>query len=581
MEFKSILGLILLFMCLHSNAQVAKASKYQDSLKLLIKTASEQPEQTLKNSDSLIDLAKRSKKYNTYASLLLAKGIAYSFLGNNTEALKHQIRAHSIFDSINDSTGRALSLLNISFSHIHLKNDKKAIEYLLQALSITDKNNSKLLTNIYANLGNSYIELGEIDKGIGYLEKSLIHYKKTDNPTAIALIYYGIANAKKQLKEEKSAENYLLLALEYQKKSSSDYALSVIALNLGNLYLEQGKLEASKKFFDIAEGATERINLPYYTQDYNLSMVNWYKAKGNYQQALKTFENYVLLKDSVYSLESTKLNNELEVKFQNKLKSKEIELLKTQKKLATAEIDKNRFWALILILITILCIVVIVVLYQNFNAHKKSNALLKLEKLQLSEMNRLLENENILVQFETLKTQVSPHFLFNSLNALTSLIKTDTKKALRFTKEFSKIFRSTLELKEKNIITLKEELDHVNSYLYLQKMRFDSNLIIDVTIDSDFFNDFLPPFSLQMVIENAIKHNVITTESPLKIEVTAKGHFLIVTNNLQVRKIKEDSTKTGVKNIISRYKYISDLEPSFETTNNLFYVKLPLIKEEV
>ena len=262
------------------------------------------------------------------------------------------------------------------------------------------------------------------------------------------------------------------------------------------------------------------------------------------------------------------------------MKSNEIQLLKTQKELATAEIEKNRFWALILILITILCLAAIIVLYQSYKVNKKSNELLKMEKVQLAERNRLLESENILVQFETLKTQVSPHFLFNSLSALTSLIKTDPEKAMQFTKEFSKIFRSTLELKEKNLITLKEELEHVKSYLYLQKMRFDSNLITHISIDSEYLNDYLPPFSLQMVIENAIKHNIITIESPLTIEIFAKNDFLIVTNNLQPRQITEDSTKTGVKNITSRYKYISELEPTFEIVDTLFYVKLPLIKEE-
>jgi len=581
MSFRTVFIFIFLTIGLQLSAQTAKASIYQDSIRTMVKKASESPELTLKNSDSLLALAKTDKKYNTYAALLLAKGTAYSFLGKNTEALKHQMRAHFLFDSINDITGKALSLMYISFSHTHLKNDKKAKEYLLQTLSIADKDNSELLTSVYANLGYASIELGDLYKGIEYLEKSLIHYKKTDNFTAIALVHHGMGMAYKRLKKDSLAEKYLHSAFEYQKKTDSDYALSITALGLGDLYLEQGNLELSRKYLDIGGAAAERINLLYYLQDYNKSLVRWYKAKGDYKNALKSYEKYTVLKDSLYSLESIKSNNEIEERFQNELKSNEIQLLKTQKELATAEIEKNRFWALILILVTVLCVVTMIVLYQNYKGNKKTNELLRLEKLQLTEKNKLLESENVLVQFETLRNQVSPHFLFNSLSALTSLIKTDTDKALQFTKEFSKIFRSTLELKEKSLILLKEELEHVNSYLYLQKMRFDSNLNITMNIDSEFLNDYLPPFSLQMAIENAVKHNVITNESPLRINIFTSDNFLIITNNLQTRHNVEDSTKTGLKNIKSRYKYITELEPTFEILNNLFYVKLPLIKEEI
>lgn len=573
-----------IFLCLtfgtHSVAQTAKASIYQDSLNVLIKKSSIAPEQTIKISDSLMLLAKEQHDIKRYASLVLAKGTAYSFLGKNTEALNHQMKAFKIFDSINDPTGKVVSLVNISYSHVHLQNHKKAKGYLLEALEMTDSNNSKLLMSIYANLGNTCVEAGDLSEGIGYYEKSLTYYKKNDNAYGQAMIYHGMAMAYQKLQNTSLAERYCLLALEQQKKTDSDYALSGIALTLGEIYLEQQKWELSKKYLNMGREAAERINSLYFLETYYKNMMQWHKAKGNFQSALENYEKFTTLKDSLYSIENTKSNSELEEKFQNELKSNEIQLLKTQKELATAEIEKNRFWALILILITILCLAAIIVLYQSYKVNKKSNELLKMEKVQLAERNRLLESENILVQFETLKTQVSPHFLFNSLSALTSLIKTDPEKAMQFTKEFSKIFRSTLELKEKNLITLKEELEHVKSYLYLQKMRFDSNLITHISIDSEYLNDYLPPFSLQMVIENAIKHNIITIESPLTIEIFAKNDFLIVTNNLQPRQITEDSTKTGVKNITSRYKYISALEPTFEIVDTLFYVKLPLIKEE-
>ncbi|MEN3324619.1 histidine kinase [Mariniflexile soesokkakense] len=575
--------MLLFLMLLSKNtcAQVAKHSDYLEELSVMIRKTTNNPEVGLKTADSLITIAKKTNNINNYAISLLAKGAALSFMGKNSEALEIELKAYAIFDSINDNTGKSISLLNISYVQMHLKKYRKAQDYLLQALNITEKDNSRLLTNIYANLASSSVELEHYNEGIKYYQMALSHFKKIENFYGVSISYHGISIAYRKLHNNTLGEKYGLLALASQKKTNSDYALSMIALNLGDIYLEQGKLDTAKKYLDIGGEASKKINYPHHKENYYENMARWHKLNKDYKSALEYYEKYSIVKDSIYSLENEKISSEIEEKFQNELKTNEIKLLKTQKELATAEIEKNRFWALILILVTILCLAAIVVLYQNYKGNKKSNELLRLEKLQLAERNQLLESENILVQFETLRTQVSPHFLFNSLNALTSLIKTDKEKALRFTKEFSKIFRNTLELKKKNLITLKEELEHVNSYLYLQKMRFDSNLKINISIDSEYFNDYLPPFSLQMVIENAIKHNIITVESPLHIEINAKDSFLVVTNNLQPRQVTEDSTKTGVKNIISRYKYISELEPTFEITNNLFYVKLPLIKEEL
>ncbi|MBP0904064.1 histidine kinase [Mariniflexile gromovii] len=582
LPFKGCLTLLFLLLLSKSiYAQTAKHSDYLEELSVLIRETTNDPEKGLKISDSLITIAKKTNNINKYAISLLAKGAALSFIGKNSEALEIELKAYAIFDSINDTTGKSISLLNISYVQMHLKKYRKAQDYLLQALDFAEKDNSRLLTNIYANLASASVELEQYNEGIKYYKMALSHFKKIENFYGVSITYHGISIAYRNLHDNTLGEKYGLLALNYQKKTNSDYALSMIALNLGDIYLEEGKLDTAKKYLDIGGEASEKINYPHHKENYYENMARWHKLNNDYKSALEYYEKYSIVKDSIYSLENEKISSEIEEQFQNELKTNEIKLLKTQKELATAEIEKNRFWALILILVTILCIAAIVVLYQNYIGNKKSNELLKLEKVQLSERNQLLESENILVQFETLRTQVSPHFLFNSLNALTSLIKTDKEKALRFTKEFSKIFRNTLELKKKNLITLKEELEHVNAYLYLQKMRFDSNLIININIDSKFLNDYLPPFSLQMVIENAIKHNIITVESPLQIEINAKDSFLVVTNNLQPRQVTEDSTKTGVKNIISRYKYISELEPTFEITNNLFYVKLPLIKEEL
>lgn len=189
------------------------------------------------------------------------------------------------------------------------------------------------------------------------------------------------------------------------------------------------------------------------------------------------------------------------------------------------------------------------------------------------------QKQNILSQFDALKNQINPHFLFNSMNALSVLIKSDTAKAVKFTREFSKVFRYTLDIKDNVVIKLSEELDFVNAYIYLQNIRYGNNLDVQIEIDAKKLNDYMPPFSLQLPIENALKHNVISTELPLRIYVRNKGDFIEVLNNMQPRKEVVASTKIGQINLEKRYGLISDEKPTFHTDGITYTARIPILSE--
>jgi LytS/YehU family sensor histidine kinase len=233
-------------------------------------------------------------------------------------------------------------------------------------------------------------------------------------------------------------------------------------------------------------------------------------------------------------------------------------------------------------------------LSKNIKSKKRANATLQKQNLlitqqkteiekqkkELENYTEQLEKENILAQYEALKNQVNPHFLFNSLNALGSLIKKDPLEAYKFTKEFSKIYRVVLELKEHSLIHLSEELDFIKSYLFLQKIRFGDNLSVEINIPSQYLDHYIPPFSLQLVIENAIKHNIISEEHPLRIELYYENDRLVVRNNLQIRNNFHGSTGVGSKNMELRYKLAGSAEPQFYTDAEHYYVRLPLLTTE-
>ncbi|MEL7145220.1 MAG: histidine kinase [Bacteroidota bacterium] len=188
-----------------------------------------------------------------------------------------------------------------------------------------------------------------------------------------------------------------------------------------------------------------------------------------------------------------------------------------------------------------------------------------------------LKTEQIATQYDSLKNQVNPHFLFNSLNALTSLVYDDQEKAVEFIRRLSQVYRYVLDTKDKEVVTLTEEMEFLMSYLYLQKIRFDENLQYHVHIPDQAARSYIVPISLQMLLENAIKHNIVSQSRPLTVEIVAKEDCLIVRNNLQ-EKMHKDSTGIGLSNIKDRYSYMTKKKVVINKTDTHFEVKLPLIK---
>ena len=189
------------------------------------------------------------------------------------------------------------------------------------------------------------------------------------------------------------------------------------------------------------------------------------------------------------------------------------------------------------------------------------------------------EKVNILSQFELLKSQINPHFLFNSMNILAALIPQDTAQAVEFTHRFSKVYRNLLELREQPLVELEQELDFAASYSYLQKMRFADSLQVETQVPDAVQRHCLPPFTLQILLENAVKHNVVSAEQPLRIRIgMAPDGKLEVRNNLQPRGTPAESTHLGLNILKTRYQLITPEAVEFEKTEKDYIVRVPLIE---
>lgn len=188
-----------------------------------------------------------------------------------------------------------------------------------------------------------------------------------------------------------------------------------------------------------------------------------------------------------------------------------------------------------------------------------------------------LKRETLSAEFETLKSQINPHFLFNALNTLTSLIEEHPKQATDFVLKLSSVYRYVLTQKDKQLVTLKEELDFIEAYIYLNQIRFGNNLNVSIRVPSSFHQAKLVTLALQMLIENCIKHNIVSTQHPLTIQLYVEGDTLVVKNNLQKKQQNIDSNGIGLNNIVHRYGFITDRKVEITEDGANFIVSLPLI----
>jgi len=186
-----------------------------------------------------------------------------------------------------------------------------------------------------------------------------------------------------------------------------------------------------------------------------------------------------------------------------------------------------------------------------------------------------LKTEIVKLEYETLKNQVNPHFLFNSLNTLTSLVS-ENDDAVKFIKNLADVYRYVLDQKDKEVVSLSDEIQFVSAFLYLHKIRFGDNLQLHIDIKS--MNRMVVPLAIQMLVENAIKHNIISEAEPLKITIYEEQDYLIVENNLQLKSVVHDSSKIGLKNIQSRYAYLTDKLLIINSLSDNFIVKVPLLE---
>ncbi len=222
------------------------------------------------------------------------------------------------------------------------------------------------------------------------------------------------------------------------------------------------------------------------------------------------------------------------------------------------------------VVVVLFFVYIAITIYElNFYFREWQNSVSETEKLKKA---------NLQSQFDALKNQVSPHFLFNSLNTLSALIEDNPVKAIKFVNQLSVVYRYLLQSNEKELSTLNEELAFLNAYFFLLKTRFEDGISMIIDIDEKFKHFLIPPLTLQILVENSVKHNIVSVSKPLLITITTGGdNLLIVKNNFQKKTMLVTSIGLGLANIAAKYKLLN--KPGIDIIENPddFIVTIPLL----
>ena len=225
-----------------------------------------------------------------------------------------------------------------------------------------------------------------------------------------------------------------------------------------------------------------------------------------------------------------------------------------------------------LFIILAVCLALVIIFYFILFRFRKQAQILRLES-----KSRLLEKEKAIAQYENLKQQLNPHMLFNTISSINSLVKIDSQVASEYLEKMSRIYRYILQNNERNLVSVEDEIGFVQNYIKLQYIRFHKGLQVSIHVSEEARMQKIVPVTLQNLIENATKHNIIDEDQPLYVTIYDEGDYLVVKNNLQKKRIVETSNKKGIHNITLLYHYFSSLPIIIEEKKEHFTIKIPLL----
>jgi tetratricopeptide (TPR) repeat protein len=543
-------------------------------------------------ADSLGTKKWKARALNGYGNIYLNRAQYQNSLFSFLQALR-------IYELLND-TGAMGAICN-GIGNVYERLNKpevcrqyytKAAEYYKTAALFSG------LGQVHANIAGIFITEKKYKEALMHYDSALAINMHYNDSYGICIVSASKGNAYFLMNEMPKAKEYCLKAI---KGNCNPHICAAAEESLGNIYTHEKDWELALEHFKKAEQLALSAGIDYILPGIYKGISDVLKKQKKFKEALSYYEHYHTQKESDLGLDKMRKIEELQLAYELEKKDREIETLDNAKTVAELRSGKDRLYRNSFIIAFILAVVISLAFIRNAYLKQKVNRILEenndslnekniqiefqkheIEKInaELDKYNKEVVKENIIAKYEILKGKTNPHFLFNSLTSLSALVIRDKASALEFIEHFSELYRMILEMGDNRLISLKQEMELVKNYLYLEKTRFRNNLIIHINVDERLMELLLPSFAIQICVENSLKHNTVSEAQKLTISIVNEDHKIIIKNNLQIKNTGVVSTSTGQKNIMERYRLITHQEPVFEKTETEYLVKLPLLSKE-
>ncbi len=538
------------------------------------------PETVLHHIDSLLALPASGQDPFLRVGLYNFKGHALRLLGKLDEALDAQVRAYGMADSLKDGKGLIEAQLAIGIIYMDRGEMDKARYELVQVYALSEARPADRNSLVPLALGAIETSSGRLDSALFWYAKALPMAEAAGDSMTVCNILFNTALAHGKRKDHAESERNLLATLNTIPVAGFPQLEARTYEALAGVYMEQKRWDEVPALLDKAQALALELGAGDLLELVLADRVRYHKGVGNTDAALQVSQRLIEVKDSLASILSEEALAETRSKFDVERMEKELALTRAEAEVNALRAQRSWIAWGALGVIAVLAVVLILQYRRQYLAKKKAALALEGDKERLLEENELLHQENLMARFETLKSQIDPHFLFNAMNTLYTLVETEPKKAREFVSSFSALYRKVLTSRERTIVPVQEELELVHHYLFLQRIRFGESLQVKVDVPAHALGGYLPPFTLQMLLENAIKHNVISAAHPLHITITVEEDRLIVRNDLLPRSSKEAGTGTGLENIRRRYLMLGATEPTFTVSDPYYTAAVPILSQE-
>lgn len=508
------------------------------------------------------------------ASMYNNLGLIYREQGDYAKALGFYQKYLALGEELHDTGITANALNNLGILYSDQANFAGALEYYERALRLAEGLGDKSGMAIgYNNIGSIYFSKADYPQALGYYERSIALRKEIGDQRGMASVYNNIGLIYKETGDYVQALAYHHKALEIQERLGDKPGLASTYYNIGSALNSQKAYGQAVAWCSKGLALSEQIGVLRFARHACHCLYEAHKAEGKPAEALRFHERYLELSDSLRTEETNKRLEQMEFAKQVMADSlsKEEEKLKMEMAYQKAVRTKNT-WLNIALASGLFVLALAVGFWSRMLYFRRYSQMFQ-------DKAEHLEKQQLINEIALLKTQVNPHFLFNSLSILSSLVRVNPDLSEQFIDQLSRSYRYILEQKEQSLVTLRTEMEFIRSYAFLLKIRFENKFDVRFELPEAVLDQYkIAPLTLQLLVENAVKHNRMSVREPLIVYAgLGDGPSLIVRNHLQPRITPTKSTGVGLQNIINRYALLTDRPVWAGEREDEFVVRVPLL----